>query len=95
MVRPLSTFFTLSFLHTGPKGTYIRCTEVTTSRCICVFPKKKPWMRNEVHVLLRECDAAYRAENRGEYSMARHGLKRGIGTARAAYKERTECEFVE
>lgn len=69
---------------------YIRnCIEtVTIDKRIRAYPNRKLWMTTEVQLLLRERDAAYRAGDSEQYSVARHNLKKGIKAAKATYEEK-------
>ncbi len=70
------------------------CTDIVTEeKYIRVFPNQKPWMTPEVHTLLRARDMALKSGERALYSAARGNLKRGIKTAKLAYKRRIEEHF--
>lgn len=63
---------------------------VTVNKRIRVFSNQKPWMTSEVHKLLKARDWAFRLGDTALYSTARTELKRGIRTAKRAYKEKIE-----
>jgi len=63
---------------------------VTVNKLIRVFPNQKPWMTSEVYKLLKARDWAFRLGDKALYSTARNDLKRGINTAKRAYKEKIE-----
>ncbi len=70
------------------------CTDIVTEeKYVRVFPNQKPWMTSEVHTLLRARDMAFKSGERALYSAARGNLKRGIKTAKLAYKRRIEGHF--
>ena len=68
---------------------------VTVNKRIRVFPNQKPWMTSEVQSLLKQRNAAFRSGDKALYSTARANLKRGIRTAKSAYKRKIEDHFTE
>lgn len=68
---------------------------VTVEKKIWCHTNSKPWMTSEVARLLKDRDAAYHSGDRGSYGSARSNLKRGIKTAKAAYKDKIEGHFRE
>lgn len=63
---------------------------VTVNKRIRVFPNQKPWMTSEVHKPLTARNRAFRSGDRALYTTARADLRRGIRTAKLAYKDKIE-----
>lgn len=66
---------------------------VTVDKNIRVFPNQKPWMTNQVRILLRARDAAFRSGDRALYRAARANLKSGIKEAKADHKRSIESHL--
>lgn len=61
--------------------------------CICVFPNQKPWMMDEVRLLIRARDAALRTRDRPQNTEAKANLKRGIRSANDMYRKKIEGQL--
>lgn len=67
------------------------CTEnVTVTNRIRVFTNQKPSMTNEVRLLIRDRNTAFRSGDRAQYSSTRANLRKGIRAAKVAYKRKIE-----
>ncbi len=70
------------------------CTEnVTVKKHLTIFQNQKPWMMEEVRILIRDRNIAYRSGDRAQYCMVRANLKRGIKVAKKLYKQKIEGHF--
>ncbi|KAK2836723.1 hypothetical protein Q7C36_014592 [Tachysurus vachellii] len=66
---------------------------MTRLKNIRVFPNQKPGMNQEVRLLLKACNTAFRSGDWGAYSVTRADLRRGICKAKHAYKQQIEEHF--
>uniref|UniRef100_A0A3Q3G1R3 Reverse transcriptase domain-containing protein n=1 Tax=Labrus bergylta TaxID=56723 RepID=A0A3Q3G1R3_9LABR len=74
---------------------YINTTidSVTTWKQITTYPNQKPWMNEEVRLLLKARNTAFRSDDAMAYSASRANLRRGIIKAKHCYKLKVEEHF--
>lgn len=68
---------------------------VAVEKHIRTFPNQKPWMSREVQILLKKCDSAFRSGDKPLYSTARTDLRRGIKSAKEAYRRRIKDHLMD
>ncbi len=74
---------------------YIKCCidNVTIMKRIHIFPNSKPWMTNNVKLLLKTRNSAFWSGDTQQYSTARMNLKKGVRKAKANYRQKIENYF--